>query len=78
MLMNLTIIYRTIVIKKIPIYLASANEQNFIASIVDEILKQKNNNSEIDTSTLEYQIDQIVYKLYGLTEDDIRIVEESN
>jgi hypothetical protein len=30
---------------------------------------------EADTSALERQIDEMVYKLYGLTEDEIAIVE---
>jgi len=29
----------------------------------------------IDTSALERQIDKMVYKLYGLTEEEIAIVE---
>jgi hypothetical protein len=29
-----------------------------------------------DTSALERQIDKMVYKLYGLTEDEIEIVEK--
>ncbi len=28
-----------------------------------------------DTSALEHQIDEMIYKLYGLTEDEIEIVE---
>ncbi len=30
---------------------------------------------QADTSKLEAEIDQLVYQLYGLTEDEIRIVE---
>ncbi len=30
-----------------------------------------------DTSALEAEIDQLVYALYGLTEEEIKIVEES-
>jgi hypothetical protein len=37
----------------------------------------KNANSSADTSALESEIDQIVYRLYGLTEDEIQIVEQS-
>jgi hypothetical protein len=31
--------------------------------------------SETDVSKLEHQIDQLVYQLYSLTEDEIKIVE---
>ena len=32
-------------------------------------------NPQADTSKLEGAIDQLVYQLYGLTEDEIKIVE---
>jgi adenine-specific DNA-methyltransferase len=32
-------------------------------------------NPQADTSPLEQEIDMLVYRLYGLTEDEIRIVE---
>ena len=31
-----------------------------------------------DTSTLEQEIDRMVYELYGLTDDEIKIVEDSS
>ena len=32
----------------------------------------------IDISALEYEIDRMVYQLYGLTDEEIRIVEGDN
>ena len=32
---------------------------------------------QADTTALEREIDRLVYDLYGLTEDEIKIVEES-
>ncbi|MGQ3684220.1 MAG: hypothetical protein ACUBOA_04275 [Candidatus Loosdrechtia sp.] len=52
-------------------------KQPFIA-LVDQILAAKRTNPAADTSELEKQIDQLVYKLYGLTGDEIKIVENSN
>ena len=46
-----------------------------LASIVDEILAAKKVSSTADTSTLEAEIDQLVYKLYDLTPEEIKIVE---
>jgi hypothetical protein len=43
--------------------------------ILEQILSFKRHNPNSDTSTLEQEIDQLVYKLYGLTEEEIRIVE---
>jgi len=34
-------------------------------------------NPRADTSALEAEIDRLVYELYGLTDEEIRIVEES-
>jgi adenine-specific DNA-methyltransferase len=35
-------------------------------------------NSQADTSDLEAQIDALVYELYGLTEEEIAVVEGHN
>lgn len=37
----------------------------------------KKSNPQADTTDLEREIDRLVYDLYGLTEDEIKIVEES-
>ncbi|MBF8275350.1 MAG: Class SAM-dependent methyltransferase [Candidatus Brocadiaceae bacterium] len=44
-------------------------------SLVDQILTAKQNVPDANTSALEKQIDQMVYKLYDLTPDEIEIVE---
>jgi len=44
---------------------------------VNQILILKNENIDADTTALEKEIDQMVYKLYGLTDAEIQIVEES-
>ncbi|WP_161976132.1 hypothetical protein [Brachyspira catarrhinii] len=46
-----------------------------IESLVDEILKIKSKNLNEDVSMIEGEIDRIVYKLYGLSEEEIRIIE---
>ena len=47
-----------------------------ITALVDKILKAKKALPEADTSREEAEIDRLVYKLYDLTEEEIRIVEE--
>ncbi len=42
-----------------------------------EILAAKKQNPQSDTTALECQIDQLVYQLYELTEEEIRIVENT-
>ena len=46
-----------------------------IESLVDRILAAKKADSSADTSALEQEIDKEVYKLYGLTDGEIAIVE---
>lgn len=41
----------------------------------DQLLDAKQKDPDAYTSTMERQIDQMVYKLYGLTEKEIKIVE---
>ena len=48
-----------------------------ITELVDEIIIYKEMSPESDTSALEVEIDQMVYELYGLTEEEIAIVENS-
>ena len=47
-----------------------------IKDLVSRILRAKRNNSSADTSALESEIDRLVYQLYGLTEEEIKIVEQ--
>jgi hypothetical protein len=43
--------------------------------LVNHILTAKRANPQAGMSTLEGEIDQLVYQLYGLTEDEVKIVE---
>ena len=62
-------------VKMFPIPDADYSDQEPIAKLADKILSIKANDREADTTALESQIDQLVYKLYGLTEEEIAIVE---
>lgn len=48
-----------------------------IEASVTQILTAKKQNPAADTSALEKEIDQLVYQLYGLTEEEIKIVEQN-
>ena len=50
-------------------------QERSICEILDKIISLKNQDSSIDTISLESEIDQLVYELYGLTEEEIKIVE---
>lgn len=62
-------------IGSIPIPTATKEQQKEIITLVDKILAAKKADSSTDTTEWEKQIDQKVYELYGLTEDEIAIVE---
>ncbi len=46
-----------------------------IASLVEKIMKEKSINIEVDTTALENEINQLIYKFYDLTPEEIKIVE---
>jgi hypothetical protein len=46
-----------------------------VESAVKNILSIKRINPSADTSALETEIDHLVYQLYGLTEEEIKVVE---
>ena len=51
------------------------DKQESLIKLVNQILTLKKENPKTDTTALEKQIDDMVYKLYGLTEEEIKIVE---
>lgn len=53
----------------------SNTKQNKFIEKVDQILLLKKENPQADTTLLEQEIDAMVYELYGLTEEEIKIVE---
>ena len=61
-------------IKGIPIPKRGAKFDR-LEELVEAVLESKTKNREADTSPSEAKIDQLVYKLYGLTEEEIAIVE---
>jgi hypothetical protein len=60
---------------KIPIPDILLKQQQPIIKLVDKILEIKKKNPQENTSKLEKEIDLLVYELYGLTEEEIKIVE---
>jgi adenine-specific DNA-methyltransferase len=52
-----------------------SDNTNAAIKIVDAILGDKREDINADTTALEAQIDKMVYELYGLTDEEIKIVE---
>ena len=49
-----------------------------LGKVTELVIAARKKDSNADTSALESEIDQFVYKLYGLTDDEIAIVEGRN
>lgn len=62
-------------IEKLPIPKIPKSKQQDFISIVQQILEAKKQTR--DTKDLESEIDHLVYKLYGLTEEEIVIIESA-
>ena len=63
---------RKIYLEQLPIPAASDAQKAPIIERVEQILANPDNP---DISALEAEIDNLVYALYGLTEDEIAVVE---
>jgi len=63
--------------ENLPIKIIDAKEQEPFILLVKQVLSLKESNSKIDTSALENTIDQMVYKIYDLKDEEIQIVESS-
>ncbi|EJR9346118.1 class I SAM-dependent DNA methyltransferase [Campylobacter coli] len=65
-------------LEKLPIpKINSKNEKlaDELINLVDEILKAKEQDKNANTQELENKINSLVYKLYNLTEEEIKIIE---
>jgi hypothetical protein len=62
---------------QIPIATGNDIVRNQITGLVNQILAIKKQKPAADTTALETQIDQLVYELYDLTEEEIKIIENS-
>jgi hypothetical protein len=62
-------------VKSIPVREISQEQQQPIISLVDQILTSKKSNPKADTSELEKEIDNLVYKLYQLRYNEVKIID---
>ncbi len=61
----------------LPIVISAKKVSVSLIKLVDRILAAKQRDAASDVSVLEREIDEIVYALYGLTPEEIKLVEES-
>jgi len=62
-------------INNLPLPKIPSETKESIVNIVNQILSIKHKNPDSDTSSLESAIDLLVYQLYGLTDEEIALVE---
>ena len=62
-------------VERLPIPIIAAAKQRPFIRLVDSILEAKAANPDTDTSSLEWEIDRLVYDLYGLTEEEDTAIE---
>lgn len=66
---------QTYLYEQLPIINASEKEQKSVATLARKILQMKTKNNASDTINLEDQIDIMVYKLYELTYEEVKIID---
>ncbi|HEY9703760.1 MAG TPA: TaqI-like C-terminal specificity domain-containing protein, partial [Allocoleopsis sp.] len=70
--------YKKAFLEQVPLPIPTSIIENKISNLVTDILSLKKSNPQTDTSELEREIDVLVYELYGLTEEEITIIEGEN
>jgi hypothetical protein len=61
--------------REFPIAKIPPAEQKPVITLVDQILAAKAANSQADTTELERRIDTLIYRLYNLTYDEVKVIE---
>lgn len=61
--------------KVLPIKITEISKQKLFGKIVDKIHSSKSEYKDADTTTLEHEIDNLVYKLYELTYDEVKVID---
>ena len=62
-------------IKEFPLPAVTESQKQTIIELVDKVLSAKKDNPQANTGAWEAEIDRLVYELYGLSEEEIKVVE---
>ncbi|HQE19543.1 MAG TPA: hypothetical protein PK607_13645, partial [Aggregatilineales bacterium] len=65
--------FRTIYVGQVPIPEPTSEQQAAIEAVVQQLLEVGREGPEV--SALEAELNRLVYEVYGLTEDEIAIIE---
>ncbi|MBT7093575.1 MAG: hypothetical protein HN936_10035, partial [Bacteroidetes bacterium] len=64
-------------IEKLPFIEATLEQQVKLVKLIDQIMVLKKNDPDSEIANLQHEIDEIVYKIFNLTREEIAIVESS-
>ncbi len=67
-----------IYIEQIPIKEPTTKEQTAIENLVKQILSKKKTDNNCDTSQLETKINKLVYEMYKISPDDLKLIDKQN
>lgn len=62
---------------KIPIALAESEIENRIVDLYDKVVEEKIQDRYADINNLQKEIDNLIYKVYSLNEEDVETIENS-
>jgi len=62
-------------LEKLPIPLIPKKSANKLSRLVEKIISEKNKDITINTSQIENEIDNLVYKLYELSYDEVKVID---
>ena len=65
-------------VEQFPLPVAQENDKQRLIHLVEQIHNKKEINPYADTNDIEKQIDDLVYILYGLTSNEIELIEQAN
>lgn len=67
--------WKKVYVEKIPIPIISEQQQQPFIALIDEIIRLKINEPNTNTFNLEDQINELTYDLYGLTKNEIKLIQ---
>ena len=69
--------WKKFAVERLPIPRISVSQQRPFVRLIDEVLEAKAVKPDVDTDYIEWEIDRLVYDLYGLTEEEDTAIERS-
>ena len=69
--------WKKFTVERIPIPIIPYSQEQAFTRLVDSILDAKDTDLQADTHQQETELDQLVYQLYGLTDDEVAVIGSS-